>query len=258
MPSGCKLIKIYSVGYCIGRGMLADRSLDSKKRRFYTRCFLIKHPKQGLILVDTGYGNSLLELTKKRTYSLYSLLLPFSFSNQESLRTQLANDGISLSDLSYLVITHYHPDHIGALPEFAEIPWIYRKDTLETLLSFSLLNRLRNGFMRPLVPSVPKRSIPIYKETFSEKWQGFLSYDLFSDGSLYLINLPGHALGQMGLMISEGFFVADATWGGSSLPHPLGLFIQQNIRAYRETFHKIQSLPPSIKIYPTHTISPHE
>jgi len=258
MSIGCKLIKIYSVGYCLGRGVFADRSLDWKKRRFYARCFLIKHPTQGLILIDTGYGHPFVELTKQGIYSLYRRLLPFSFSNQDSIIAQLADDGISLNDLSYLVITHYHPDHIGALPKFADVPWIYRKDTLEILLSFSLLNRLRNGFVRPLVPSVPKGSIPIYKESFTEKWQGFSTFDLFGDSSLSLVNLPGHALGQMGIAFSDGFIVADATWGGSALPHLAGLFIQQNSRSYRQTYQLIQELPPSIKTYPTHTVFRHE
>ena len=148
MSNGCKLNKIYSVGYCIGRGRLADRTLSFKRKKFYTRCFLLEHPQKGLILVDTGYGKALADIVQKGIYSLYNKLLPFTYSKEDSIVSQLRLDGISLSDLSYLVITHFHPDHIGALPEFTNVPWIYRKDTLESLLSFSTFKGLQKGFIK--------------------------------------------------------------------------------------------------------------
>src|SRR5690606_4620236 len=129
--------------------------------------------------------------------------------------------GISLKDLSYLIVTHFHPDHIGALPEFAEVPWIYRSDILNQLMGFSKLRGLKHGFIRPLVPAIPKESISISVGYFIEKWNSFSSFGLFGDRSLLLIDLPGHALGQMGVATQGIFFVADAKWAADALPHPL-------------------------------------
>lgn len=255
MSTGFKLNKIYRVGYCVGRGILADRTRSWKKVRFYTRCFLLEHPVRGLILIDTGYGKDLIECTKKGIYSLYSSLLPITFSSEDSIVAQLAKDGISLKDLSYLCVTHYHPDHIGALPEFAEVPWIYRSDTLNQLMNFSKLRGLKHGFIRPLVPSVPKGSLPILEKCFTEKWNAFRSMDLFGDGSFHLIDLPGHALGQMGVVTQDAFFVADAKWAKDALPHPLGFLLQANSKTYRETFESVHKSP--IAIFPTHTIEAH-
>lgn len=252
MPIGFKLNKIYRAGYCVGRGTLADRMLPWKKVRFYTRCFLLEHPTKGLVLIDTGYGRDLIESTKKGIYSLYSALLPITYSPEDSIVLQLAKDGISLKDLSYLVLTHFHPDHIGALPEFTEVPWIYRSDSLSRLMSFSKLRGLKHGFIRPLVPPIPKGSLGITEERFVEKWNSFSSIDLFGDGSFHLIDLPGHALGQMGMATQDAFFVADAKWAADALPHPLGFLLQQNSKAYRKTFESVQNIP--IEIFPTHTI----
>jgi glyoxylase-like metal-dependent hydrolase (beta-lactamase superfamily II) len=168
--------------------------------------------------------------------------------------TQLAQDGITLKDLSYLMITHFHPDHIGALPEFAAVPWIYRCDTLQQLVSLSLLRGLRKGFIRPLVPTVPKGSLPISKQHFTDTWNGDASLDLFGDGSFHLIDLPGHTEGQMGVATQGYFFTADAQWEADASPHPLGVFLQEDRRAYRKTLAWLQTLPSSIQQFPTHTM----
>jgi glyoxylase-like metal-dependent hydrolase (beta-lactamase superfamily II) len=255
MSTGFKLNKIYRAGYCVGSGILADRTLSWKKVRFYTRCFLLEHSTRGLILIDTGYGEDLIESTKKGIYSLYSSLLPITYSYEDSIVVQLAKDGIDLKDLSHLVITHFHPDHIGALPEFAEVPWIYRSDILNQLMKFSKLRGLKHGFIRPLVPAIPKRSIAITKECFIQKWNSFSSIDLFGDGSLHLIDLPGHALGQMGVVIPGAFFIADAKWAKDALPHSLGFLLQENSKTYRRTFESVHNIP--IEIFPTHIIEAH-
>lgn len=258
MQIGFKLNKIYRAGYCIGRGTLADRTLGWKKVRFHTRCFLLEHPTEGLILIDTGYGKDFMELTQKGIYSLYSTLLPVTYSPEDSIVAQLAQDGISVKDLSYLFITHFHPDHIGALPEFAQVPWIYRADALKKLKKFTTLRGLSHGFIRPLVPPIPEGSIAISENYFNEKWKSFPSIDLFGDGSFHLIDLPGHALGQMGVAIDKAFFVADAKWGSNALPHRLGFFMQHDSKLYQKIFASLQNHFPSIKLFPTHTIEDHE
>ncbi len=257
MSTGFKLNKIYRAGYCVGRGIFADRTLTWKKVRFYTRCFLLEHPTRGLVLIDTGYGKDLIEATRIGIYSLYQALLPVVYTPEDSIVVQLAQDGISLQDLSYLVLTHFHPDHIGALPEFTEVPWVYRSDALSQLISFSKLRGLKHGFIRPLVPSIPKGSIPISEDRFIEKWNSFSSIDLFGDGTLHLVDLPGHALGQMGVAIQDAFFVADAKWAADVLPHPLGFLLQENSKVYRKTFESIQNFASPIEVFPTHTIEAH-
>lgn len=257
MLAGFKLRKIYQVGFCVGRGILADRTLSWKKVRFYARSFLIEHPQKGLILIDTGYGQNLIEATQKGIYSLYRSLLPVTFKKEDSVVFQLEQDGIFLKDLSYLLITHFHPDHIGALFEFRRVPWIFRSDALERLMSFSRLRGLKHGFIRSLVPSIPEESIAVKDDFFTQVSGKFRGVDLFGDGSLLLIDLPGHALGQMGVLIENTFFVADAKWTDHGFPHSLGFFLQQDRTAYRRTFEDLKTFPDSIQIIATHTVEAH-
>lgn len=256
MSVGYKLRKIYRVGYCIGRGAHAQRDLPWCKVCFYARVFLIEHPEKGLILIDTGYGKTFVDATKKGLGRIYPMLLKVVYDSKDSLIRQLEEDGITQKDLSYLVLTHFHPDHIGGLTDFTEVPWIYRREVLEKCLEQSLWKKLKNGFFPELIPAAPQNSIAIKEKDFSSVWNGFLFCDVFGDGSLKLIDLPGHATGQMGVLTGDTLFAADAIWSMASPPNIVGLFAQENPRAYKKTYQKLQNLSKSLNIFPTHTIEP--
>lgn len=252
MSSGIKLRKIYRVGYCIGRGAFADHSLGWKKVRFYARAFLLEHPTKGLILIDTGYGKTFIETTSRGIAKLYAQLLPVVYHPEDSLVNQLICDGIKPTDLSYVLLTHFHADHVGALREFDATPWIYRKAPLERLQKLSSLKALCKGFLPDLIPTTPEKSIAIKESDFIPGPLPFQSVDLFSDRSLYLVDLPGHTMGQMGVLTSEQFFVADALWSEKGRPHPLGFWIQEDPDAYKKTYETLHFL--NLPLIPTHII----
>src|SRR4030042_5592986 len=56
-----------------------------------TLCYLVKMP-EGWLMVDSGFNHD------------------YSF---DSLCRQLDSLGISLQDIRWLLITHFHPDHMG-------------------------------------------------------------------------------------------------------------------------------------------------
>lgn len=258
MSTGFKLRKIYSSGYCLGIGAIAQKNAPWKKMRFFARCFLIEHPQHGLILIDTGYGMAYFDAMKKGWNHLYNKLLPVFFKEEDSVVAQLAKDGIKIEDLSYLVLTHFHPDHIGALREFSSVPWVYRGDALKELLKLSRLKQLRKGFICELIPEIPRGSIEVSRSLFVDKWHSFFAYDLFQDGSLTLVDLPGHAIGQMGIGMRNCLFAADAVWSCEAPPHLLGLFLQENQKQYKSTFSSLSQISEFCEIIPTHSMETHE
>jgi len=98
-----------------------------------------------------------------------------------------------------------------------------------------------------------------------EYWPFTRGFDLLGDDSLLAVELPGHAVGQMGLFAREAngqswFFVADAAWLGRSIttnqpPHRLANIIFSDPAVYRQTLselQKFQSARPDVRLVPSH------
>jgi len=73
---------------------------------------------------------------------------------------------------------------------------------------------------------------------------GLATCDWFGDETLYLVELPGHAAGQLGLLVRLSdrwlFLLADGCWLIDNLrdaadPHPLSGMVADSRRAYAQT-----------------------
>ncbi|MNI45679.1 hypothetical protein D3C73_1001170 [compost metagenome] len=88
--------------------------------------------------------------------------------------------------------------------------------------------------------------------------------DVLGDGSLLAVELPGHAIGQIGLLLSTQrhayLLCADAVWSSRAYredraPHPLTRLIVPERKAYKESFDKLVRLHqqyPKLRIVPSH------
>ena len=91
------------------------------------------------------------------------------------------------------------------------------------------------------------------------------SHDLFGDGSVRLVDLSGHATGQIGALLQTGasqrmLLAADATWTlgslrAGTLPHPLTYAFIDSVAELRESLVKLKQFSeqyPDVVIVPTH------
>ncbi len=258
MENGGMKIIIFNTGYCFGPGKIAYRTKSWKKVRFSARIFLIQTKKYGNILFDAGYAKTYLD----DIAPLYNWLLPVHISNTDTLKKQLKDQNIALSDIAYVFISHFHADHVAGLKELKGIPWIYREDALKRLQQMGKPRAFKHGFFSAMIPDIPKGSIALLETDFKKP---FLNSDLrtcllFNDSNFQAIDLPGHALGQMGLCIENTFFVADAVWSKEAIatnimPSLIGLLLQANRKKYLHTFQQIQKITqkhPKLTCLPTH------
>jgi glyoxylase-like metal-dependent hydrolase (beta-lactamase superfamily II) len=91
-----------------------------------------------------------------------------------------------------------------------------------------------------------------------------VAHDLFGDGSALVVNLPGHAVGHIGLFIPQSrharLLIGDAAWSRTSIatgtpPPRLTTAIVGETRAYRETLARLAALHrawPTLDIVPSH------
>ena len=177
--------------------------------------YLIEHPK-GLILVDTGWHRDMSpegvydkaaqikSLGSRVLYNVNQGQIPLGQAVDEQLETM----GIKPADLDYVLLTHLDCDHANGLRAV--------KDAKHIIVAQEELDCARkNGFIR-------------YKKKWWEgvdlqtiEWNGKegpaqKSFDLFGDGSIKMINIPGHCDGLCAVKITreDGKYVLLFSDGG--------------------------------------------
>ncbi len=185
--------------------------------------YLIEHPK-GLILFDTGWNRTMSPdgiLDKKAEIrSLGSRLLYMvnqgEIAKGEAVDEQLSALGLSDKDLDYVVLSHLDCDHANGLKlvENAKNIMVSRAE-MDFATEKNPICMIR--YQKCWWNGVPMTLF----DWNSEKGPFKRSFDLFGDGSVMLINIPGHCDGLCAMKItnSDGKFVllyADGGYGTKS------------------------------------------
>src|SRR5437588_292040 len=158
----------------------ADRS---EKIELPVSSALLRHA-QGNVLFDTGCHPSVVDDPEKRWGGLAKIMTPIMPAD-ENVLTGLAAIGIEADDIDVVVCSHLHPDHCGC-----------------------------NAFFKRASVVVHEKEIAVAREPNAEA-KGYLAgewdfgtfdalsgqRDLFCDGRIVLIELPGHTPGSVGALV---------------------------------------------------------
>ncbi|MFN8439900.1 MAG: MBL fold metallo-hydrolase [Caldilineaceae bacterium] len=267
MTSATRLT-LLPAGYCTQNEMLVLRSAW-RTLRFPALVALIEHPRHGKLLFDTGYTHRFLIGTERFPYRLYRWLTPVFLKPEETVVNQLAERGIEARQINTIILSHFHADHLCGVLDFPQANFIYFADAYASVAGKDGLAALRAAYLPGMLPTdFAARSRPISNAqmtVLSPRYAPFeRGIDLFGDGSLIAVPIPGHATGQMGLFVNreEGtaFLAADAVWHSQAfreqiLPHPLARLIFANWQDYVDSFNKICQLHrnrPDVQIIPYH------
>ena len=180
-------------------------------------CYLITHPK-GRILEDTGWHrsmspNGVLD-ARAQVKSLGSRLL--YKVNQgvvalgETVDEQLADRGIAPSDLDFVLLSHLDCDHANGLHAVAAA-----KRILVSADEMTFASKFPNSPVRYRDCWWKDVDLKIFSWNGAEGPVG-KSFDLFGDGSVVQINIPGHSNGLCATKITgaDGRFVLLFSDGG--------------------------------------------
>lgn len=236
-----KSIKIYSCGYCTNDIGKVYKGQVHKEVVFEAKALLIEHETQGMILVDTGYSERV--YTNGLLSKLYNFLNPTICTREDTLINQLNKDGIDDEDVNYIILSHLHPDHIGGLRDFLTPQIIMSYGSNDVYLG----NSFKDILFKNMLPGELSERSRLVETNTQSPLEGFDGLDLFEDGSLWLIDIEGHAKGQLGVFIPDKdlFYIADATWGTQWMNHSLKLvakLIQYNYKAYKRVLEKLMKL----------------
>ncbi len=247
-------------------GAFAVKTWSWKKRSFPSTVAILEHPTEGLILFDTGYSDAFFAATKAYPYRIYRWITSVHHSSQESVKSQLGELGIAPEEVRAIFISHFHADHLCGLRDFPNAQFICSEDAAEEVINLKGVSALSKGFLPDLIPDNFTSRTRLIK-TEDLKSVGILNtpfeagVDLFKDQSMIAIPLPGHAKGQMGLLINQEFFLlGDAAWDLEAVkanhpPHELSHLLHSSRKEYLQTFHHLHLLTkshPNIKLAPSH------
>ena len=158
-------------------------------------CYLLRHP-QGNVLFDTGCHPSTASDAQARWGAMAKVMAPLS-GPSDNVIDQLGLLGLVAADIDVVVNSHFHSDHCGCNTFFNKATVICHARELEAAQA---QEAEKMGFL----PVDWKHEMPV--ETIDGP------KDLFNDGRIVLIPVPGHTPGMTGARIelsrSGAFFLA--------------------------------------------------
>lgn len=180
---------------------------------------LFLHPKEGPVLLDTGYTTDLTESpSRSRTLSLYAKALRPKLLDAGQPRTVLERLGYTTDDVRWIVVTHFHADHICGLSQFPQARFITDGRVANRVVKRSRIGNLRHGVFLELLPADFSDRVHCISQCAVTPPELGLpeGRDLLGDGSLVSVALPGHAEGHLGILLSAQdervFYAVDTQW----------------------------------------------
>ena len=156
---------------------------EGKSGEAVNGCYLIRHQSENevqYLLWDAG-------LEAKIASEMRDDGDGWVFTMDKTIPEQLSELALSPDDINYLGISHYHGDHIGQAALFSNATLLIGQADIEYLNSRPAGNakrRLKSWFDGDSVMT-----------GISE------DHDVFGDGSVSILSLPGHTHGHNGLLV---------------------------------------------------------
>lgn len=255
-------ITAFKVGYCTHKACMTVRGAGFKTIQCPARAFLIEAGEDRW-LWDTGYSSHFFDATKSMPNKIYLYTTPAYFKEEEALLHQLNSIGLNNDDITGLIISHFHGDHIAGLKDFKQIPYICHGRSWQKIRQYSGVSAVRRAFLPQLIPadfdararfieSFKRVELPAELQPFSE---GYILPN--SNGEVILVELPGHAIGQIGAFISTDsgweLIASDAAWSmknyrDKQLPSVLTRIFTDDPTAFIQTINKLHLLDSSRKV----------
>jgi glyoxylase-like metal-dependent hydrolase (beta-lactamase superfamily II) len=189
-----------------------------KMQPLRVRFGLVLHPVHGPVLIDTGYTNHALSAdNRSRGLRLYYNALKPRLVEEEQPAGLLAAYGYVPEDVKFVIVTHFHADHISGLKAFCQAQFIASGLAWQSICSASAFHNLRHGIFTELIPEdFEDRLLPIEKCPNAILNSGTQGLDIFGDGLLVACHLPSHAKGHYGveLCLPSGpvLYAVDTQW----------------------------------------------
>ncbi len=264
-PTSLLRCHILDTGYCLAWEHHVLQGGARRRIECHSLVALLQHPQHGWLLWDTGYAPRMLEATAHLPFSLYQRVTPLRVRPEWAVKSQLGRLGLETQAIRRIIISHFHADHIAGLRDFPGAELIVSQAAYDDMRGRKGLAALRRGIIPTLIPDDFRERATLLSAFADDPIPALgNAHDLFGDGSLKLVALPGHARGQIGLLAQTErgplFFVADACWLSRSIrerrpPHRVThLFVDDpgSVSATIDCLHEFCQRCPDVTLIPSH------
>jgi N-acyl homoserine lactone hydrolase len=223
---------------------------------------LVRHPLAH-VLIDGGNSSRFDQEADAFPFLMRQIMrtVPGRLKNRISLPDALREVGESPASVRLLLPSHAHLDHVGGYEDLPRIPVLLSDAEMEYLSDRTARSTgavipeqarlLLDGRARPL----QFRSGPY--EVFDQ------SLDVYGDGSIVVVPMPGHTPGSVGIFINLDrnqriFYVGDAALQGTEIVKrtrkPFFIDDSQPAAADQEVqrLYTLHKMDPELKMIPAH------
>jgi glyoxylase-like metal-dependent hydrolase (beta-lactamase superfamily II) len=227
--------------------------------------FLVEHPGAGPILVDTGFHRVVADgPARARTRNLGAMRLlvgrNIRMQPEQTAAAQLRARGIEPAEIRLVIMTHMHFDHASALADFPAATVLVSAPEWQAARGrgAALL-----GYAGPQVdPHLTYRTLDFHGPAAQPHGPFERTLDLFGDGSLLLLDTPGHSAGHLSVLARlserEALIAGDAIYTMLTLRKDRRPLHSQDSKSFERSLHALQSYDrahPDALIIPGHDMA---
>lgn len=176
-----------------------------RKVPLQVRYGLILHPIMGPTLIDTGDTIETLRGPRSWQLRVYSKLFQPVLRDVGQPVEVLKRFDLTPADIRQVTITHFHHDHISGLRQFVNVKFIADGTAVHTIRESSAFGNYRLGVFPELLPDdFDWRFVDLRRLTVCPSAPGLpAGFDVFDDGSVIAIPLPGHMTSHFRLFFPQ-------------------------------------------------------
>jgi N-acyl homoserine lactone hydrolase len=154
---------------------------DGQARDLVDPCYLIRHPSGDLIW-DFG-------IPPRMALAKPDPKAPSTITLTRTLEQQLGDLGLVPDDIEFIAISHSHYDHLGSVALFPDARWITSKAERDWMFRDEARQAENFG------------DYAILQNSLTLQIDNGKPFDVFRDGSVQIIQAPGHTPGHQVLLV---------------------------------------------------------